>query len=249
MPQPLGRRRSRAAGQIEKTNTVDAMTDAVEDKEDGYLPVSRLAIAAAVVGLASAVAVANPLFLVVPIIGCGLAVAAMADVSREEAAKAGRLAALAGLALSLGFGFQAATHLTVSLVGARGRAVAVAEAFVVAAGEGRHDDAIVMCRYDALPDTLMPQSSGPLAGEAGVEVRQKFVTMPTVAALAACGSIEPRFEEARADDIKGEAWVVTLAVPCPEASQGEVRLDVTVERDPTSGGGTDRWLITGHTLR
>ena len=71
MPQPLGPRRSRAVDQIEKTNTVDAMTDAVEDKEDGYLPVSRLAIAAAFVGLASAVAVANPLFLVVPIIGCG----------------------------------------------------------------------------------------------------------------------------------------------------------------------------------
>jgi hypothetical protein len=224
------------------------MTDEIQDSESGYLPVSRLAIAAAVVGLASAAAVANPLFLVVPIIGCGLAVAGLADVSHQDAPKAGRLAALAGLALSLGFGFQSAVHQTVSFVGARSRAVAVAEAFVVAAGEGRYDDAIVMCRYDALPETLMPQPSGPLAGDAGVEVREKFVLMPTVAALGACGSIDPRLDETRAADIKGNAWVVTLTVPCEQASKAEVRLDVTVERNPIPGE-TDRWLITGHELR
>ena len=135
------------------------MTDTLQDNESGYLPVSRLAVVAGILGLVSAAAVANPLFLVVPIIGCGLAIAALADVSREDAPKAGRLAALAGLALSLGFGLQSATHQAISFVGVRGRAVAVAEAFVVAAGEGRHEDALVMCRYDALPETLLPQSA------------------------------------------------------------------------------------------
>lgn len=224
------------------------MTDDRGDNEGSYLPVSRLAVAAAVVGLASAAAVGNPLFLVVPIIGFGLGLAALADVGREDAPKAGRLAALAGLALSLGFGFQAATHQAISFVGARGRAVAVAEAFVVAAGEGRHDDAIVMCRYDALPETLLPQTSGPLAGEAGVEVREKFGKMPTVEALSACGTVEPRLEAARAADIGGGLWVVTIAVPCQEASSGDVRLDVKVERDPLSSE-TDRWLIVGHELQ
>jgi len=224
------------------------MTDTLQDNESGYLPVSRLAVAAGILGLVSAVAVANPLFLVVPIIGCGLALAALADVSREDAPKAGRLAALAGLALSLGFGLQSATHQAISFVGARGRAVAVAEAFVVAAGEGRHDDAIVMCRYDALPETLLPQSSGPLAGEAGVEVREKFGKMRTVAALSACGTVEPQMEAARAADISGGLWVVTLAVPCEESSNGDVVLDVKVERDPLSSE-TDRWLIVGHELQ
>lgn len=223
------------------------MANDIQDDESGYLPVSRLAIAAAVVGVASAMAVANTLFLVVPLIGLGLSAAALADVSREEAPKAGRLAALAGLALSIGFGAQSAVHLGVSYAGARTRAVAVAEAFVVAAGEGRHDDAVVMCRYDALPETIMPQSSGPLAGEAGKEVRQKFVLMPTVAALSACGTVEPRLEATRSEDSEGQTWVVTLAVPCSEAAEGEVRLDVTVSRDPLPGE-TDRWLVTGHEL-
>ena len=48
------------------------MTDDMQDDENGYLPVSRLAVAAAIVGVASAAAVANPLFLVVPIIGFAL---------------------------------------------------------------------------------------------------------------------------------------------------------------------------------
>lgn len=224
------------------------MTDTLQDNESGYLPVSRLAVVAGILGLVSAAAVANPLFLVVPIIGCGLAIAALADVSREDAPKAGRLAALAGLALSLGFGLQSATHQAISFVGARGRAVAVAEAFVVAAGEGRHEDALVMCRYDALPETLLPQSSGPLAGEAGVEVREKFGKMPTVAALSVCGTVEPQLKAARAADINGALWVVTLAVPCEESSKGDVLLDVKVERDPLSSE-TDRWLIVGHELQ
>lgn len=223
------------------------MTNDIQDDESGYLPVSRLAIAAVVVGVASAAAVANPLFLVVPLIGFGLSVAALADVGREEAPKAGRLAALAGLALSIGFGAQATVHRGVSYVGAKNRAAAVAEAFVVAASEGRYDDALVMCRYDALPETIMPQSSGPLAGEAGKEVRQKFVLMPTIAALAGCGTVEPQFEATRPDNAEGETWVVTLAVPCSEAAEGQVRLDVTVSRDPLPGE-TDRWLVTGHDL-
>jgi hypothetical protein len=219
-----------------------------DNSEDGYLPVSRLAIAAAVVGVASAAAVANPLFLVIPLVGAGLSVASLADVDREGSPKAGRLAALAGLALSIGFGLQSAVHLGVSYMGARGRAVAIAEAFVVAAGEQRYDDAIVMCRYDALPDTTTPQSSGPFNGEAGAEMREKFVLMPTIATLASCGSSEPRVEQSRSEDIEGESWVVTLAVPSGEGASGDVVIDVTVSRDPTSMD-TDRWLVTGHTLQ
>lgn len=219
-----------------------------DDTEDGYLPVSRLAIASAVVGIASAAAVANPLFLVVPLIGAGLSVAGLADVGREGSPKAGRLAALAGLALSIGFGLQSAVHLGVSYMGARSRAVALAEAFVVAAGEGRYDDAIVMCRYDALPDTTTPQSSGPFEGEAGAEMREKFVLMPSIATLASCGSSEPRVEQSRSEDIEGESWVVTLAVPDGGGASGDVVIDVTVSRDPTSTE-TDRWLVTGHALQ
>jgi hypothetical protein len=219
-----------------------------EDTENGYLPVSRLAIAAAVVGVVSAAAVANTMFLVVPLVGVALAVAGLADVGRDDAPKAGRMAALAGLALSIGFGLQSAVHLGVSLVGARGRAVAVAEAFAVAVAEGRHDDAVVMCRYDALPESLMAVRPEEGVDDGGAEVRKKFVLMPTIAALTSCGGAEPRVEQSRAEDIEGESWVVTLAVPCSEAASGEVVLDITVARDPLATKH-DRWLVTGHTLQ
>ena len=224
------------------------MTDDMQDDENGYLPVSRLAVAAAIVGVASAAAVANPLFLVVPIIGLALSLAALADVGRVDAPKAGRLAALAGLALSLGFGLQATVYQAISYTAARGRAVTVAEAFVVAVSEGRQEDALVMCRYDALPDTLMPQPSGPLSSDAGEEVREKFAVMPSIAALLACGPSTPRVDETRADDSEGKGWVVTLGVPSKSAGEEEILLDVTVRRDPFVGN-TDRWLVTGHALR
>jgi hypothetical protein len=225
----------------------DAMTDNTHDDEGGYLPVSRLAVAAAVVGVAAAAAVANPLFLVVPLIGVGLSVAALADVGREDAPKAGRLAAVTGLALSVGFALQSSVYQVVSLNGAKGRAVAVAEAFVVAVGEGRREDAVVMCRYDALPETLMPQSSGPLDGEAGKEVREKFAKMPSIAAVTSCGAVEPRVVQTRAEDRGGESWIVTLVIPCEQSGTGEVLLDITVRRDPFTGD-TDRWLVTAHEL-
>lgn len=225
------------------------MQTSLETDQGEYLPISGLAVAAACVGVASAAAVVSPLFLVVPMIGAGLSVMALGDVARREAPKAGRLAALAGLALSIGFGTQAASQMAVRFTSSRARAMAAAEAFVTAVGQGRNVDAIAMCRYDALPDTLLPQPSGPLVGEAAAEILAKFGLMPTVAAVQACGGRPPAIEAARADDTTWEAWRVSVAVPCEGAdSSAPVRLDVKVGRDPTASA-TDRWLITGHALR
>ena len=75
----------------------------------GYRPVSGLAVAALIVGCVSALALVSPVFWVVPLVGAALALVAVRDVTRSGVAKAGGLAAVAGLALSLGFGAQAVT--------------------------------------------------------------------------------------------------------------------------------------------
>jgi len=116
---------------------------------NGYLPVSRLAVGAIVLGGCSALAVVSPFFLVVPLVAVALAVAACADCDRPGAQKAGRLAALTGLALAIGFGAQAVSTLVVSRTIAAGRAVAAAEIFLAAVRDGRSTDAKSMCGAEA----------------------------------------------------------------------------------------------------
>lgn len=122
---------------------------AAEAEVPGYLPVSRLAVGGLVLGLCSALAVVSPFFLVVPLVAVAVAMAGCADCDRAGAPKAGRLAALAGLALAIGFGAQAASALVVARSIAAGRAVAAAEIFLAAVRDGRAADAEAMCGAEA----------------------------------------------------------------------------------------------------
>lgn len=122
-----------------------AVSPAAESEVPGYLPVSRLAIGALVLGICSALALASSFFLVVPLVALAVSLAGCADCDRAGAPKAGRLAALAGLALAIGFGMQTLSSLVVARSIAGGRAVAAAEIFLAAVREGRSADAEAMC--------------------------------------------------------------------------------------------------------
>jgi len=121
----------------------------IEPGEGDYAAVSRLAVAALGMGLAAATALVGPAFLGVPLLGIALAVAALADIHRAGGLKVGRLAALAGLALSVGFGAQAATGLGVSRWLAAQRAEEAARLFLEAIRDDRLDDARGMGGLDA----------------------------------------------------------------------------------------------------
>ena len=115
----------------------------------GYRPVSSLAVAALIIGCVSALALVSPVFWVVPLVGVALAVVAVRDVSRSGVAKAGGLAAVAGLALALGFGAQAVTAAATARWLAAARAEAAAGFWLEAVCDGRSDDARSMCGPDA----------------------------------------------------------------------------------------------------
>ena len=115
----------------------------------GYRPVSVVAVAALALGVLSAVSLVSPLFLVVPLVAVAVAVAALADVGREGAAKAGRLAAVAGLALAIGFGAQAVVSGVVKRSILSARAVAAAEILLEAVRDGRQGDVDAMCGMEA----------------------------------------------------------------------------------------------------
>jgi hypothetical protein len=114
-----------------------------------YASVSRLAVAALAMGLAAATALVGPAFLVVPLLGIALAVAALADIRRAGGLKVGRLATLIGLALSVGFGAQGATAFGVSRWLAARRAEEAARVFIEAIRNERLDDARGMGGPDA----------------------------------------------------------------------------------------------------
>lgn len=126
-------------------------TSEVATEVSGYRPVSSLAVAALIVGCVSALALVNPVFWVVPLVGVAVALVAVRDVTRSGVAKAGGLAALAGLALSLGFGAQAVTAAATARWLAASRAEAAAGFWLDALCDGRTDDARSMCSPDAAP--------------------------------------------------------------------------------------------------
>jgi len=68
-----------------------------------YRAVSRPAIVALVLGLASATALAHPLLLAVPVVAVAVGLAAMASVARNSQTLIGRKAALTGILLALLF--------------------------------------------------------------------------------------------------------------------------------------------------
>lgn len=115
----------------------------------GYRPVSSLAVAALFVGCMSALALVSPVFWVVPLVGAALALVAVRDVTGSGVAKAGGLAAVAGLALSLGFGAQAVTAAATARWLAAARAEAAAGFWLDVLCDGRVDDARSMCGPDA----------------------------------------------------------------------------------------------------
>jgi hypothetical protein len=111
------------------------------DELPSYRPVSALAVIACIGGMCSAAALVAPILWMVPLIGVALSVAALADVARPPVGKAGRLAALAGLALSLGFGAQAATTAAASQWVTARRAEAAARYWLEAVCAARLADA------------------------------------------------------------------------------------------------------------
>jgi len=115
----------------------------------GYRPVSAVAVMALVTGAVSALALVSPFFWIVPLLAIGLALAGLADVRRPGAEKAGRAAALVGLALAIGFGSQAASATATARWIGSARARAAAAAWLEAIHQDRLDDARGMCEADA----------------------------------------------------------------------------------------------------
>lgn len=223
------------------------MSDSVVE----YRPVSVLAMVALAVGMVSALALVSQMAWALPIVGIGVAVAALADV-RSGTGKTGRWAALGGLALSIGFAAQAvsSTLMTRSIAGER--AVIVARSFVDALREDRLADAMSMSGpMMSMLATQKPRIK-PGAAETDGGTREQFLELPVVVAATRCGAASSIVGIRPVPSVDYDrAWDVQVEIaPCAERSTGRVVLQVTVE--PGSGalrrGTPERWAVTACTL-
>jgi len=217
----------------------------MEDTAD-YRPVSRWAIAAAAVGSCSALALVTRFAWWLPLVGVVLAVAALADVARPAAAKAGRLAALAGLALSLGFGAQAVTATLVDRWILGRRAVAAAGMWIDAVRAGRQDEALGISAPSVLPGSGGPR--GRPEEEERADRAARFAAHDVVRAVAACGATRPTILGAAPVGSDASAWEVRAALDGCGADDATLRVVVESRTGPLRKGAVERWMITAFDL-
>lgn len=201
------------------------------DQASDYRPVSPLAVAAAVLGCCSAMAVVTPFAWFVPLIGVATAVAALADLARPAAARVGRLPALAGLALAVGFGAQAVTDATVGRWIERSRAVSTATAWIEAVRAGRIDEAIGISG-----PSVLPSAPGTEPGS-DAEQAAAFATLPAVRAVAggpaAIASAAPL-------GMGDRAWLVRATIDGRTA----IRIIAMPRAMAKNRGAVERWTVT-----
>lgn len=203
-----------------------------------YRPVSRLAVLALAAGVCSGLAVFSTVCWAIPLVAIALAVAALADVHREGARKAGGLAALAGLALAVGFGVQAVSAAAVSRWVAAQRAQATALAWIDAVRAARYADAMALADRGAGVTT-------PPDEDLAVEAIRK---QPLVEAVQACpAAAQVTVLSTQPDERGGGSWQVrgTLADPAAgHAAAVTFRIVVTPQAVRRHRGLVERWGVT-----
>ena len=222
------------------------MTPVADERATGaisdYRPVSPLAVAALALGICSAMALVTRFAWVVPLVAAAVAIAALADLARPGTAKAGRLLALAGLALAVGFGAQAVTSAAVDRWIESHRAGAAARAWIDAVRDGRPAEALGLCGAAVASTASMP----PDPTETDVEVRrlERFIQLDAVRAVAACHATQPEVTSCQPLGTDDNAWTVRAALT--SCGGGEETLRLVVSPKTTAAGTTgvvERWKV------
>lgn len=217
--------------------TPESPIDAAAD----YRPVSPLAVAALAAGCTSALAVITRFAWAVPLVGITLACVALADVARPESRKAGRLAALAALALSVGFGAQAVTSHLVDRWIVAGRATAAAQAWIDALREGRTAEALGFCAPTVLSQSSLPPNLE--HDELEAERLRRFAELPAVQATVGCTGTRPPITDAAAIGTDDGAWTIRADLTSCGSPAAGLRLVVVPRRVAGTAGPVEQWRI------
>lgn len=221
--------------------------DLADAPDEGYRPLSGLAVASAILGCISAIAIVTPAVLVFPLLGASIAVLALRELGKPDVVQIGRSAALVGLALSLGFAGQSVAS---TLLGNWLRERRVEESlnvFVDAVQDDRMSAVRTMLSPLLVP---MPDAAedapaakpDPAALDAGVR------KIPAIAAIRACeagGDTKATFDRHRADSKEAkEAWLATIAVaPCRGGRDLVIEVEMALMWEKKPGAWQEKWVI------
>jgi len=205
-----------------------------------YRPVSGLAVAALLAGCGSVLVLFTPLAAVLPLSAIPLAAVALADLRRSEGRRVGRSAALAGLALAVGFTTQAAASALADRWIMGGRATAAARAWIDAVREERLADAIGLCSSAALPGAGRDPFALPSGDE---DPENAFRELPAVVAVAACGSVRPAVVVGR-DPSGGGAWIARADLGACGSSDARLTLRLEPNLQARGRQVLEQWLVT-----
>ena len=183
------------------------------------------------------------------LLGLIVSVIALRDLARPETLKVGRLAAIAGLALSIGFGSQA----TVSRLAARqiiaARAVQAATIWLEAIREERLLDARGMMSPAIVPAVEYlgthedaPAVNDPVAYEPAMRQLRSIKAISEcgkAAAIVRCTGYTPESQESR------ETWTARIRLaPCDDGDSRELELALQQTLRAAEGGRVERWEVT-----
>lgn len=240
----------------------------------GYRPVSLLAIATAVAGVASALALVSPALWVVPLLTVALAAMALRDVAprrdqeedqEEDRAseagdggaasvahgvdrKTGRWLALLGLALAIGFGAQSAVSFVVARSVTRSRSEAAARMFLDMVRKERMADAIKCCLPQVTPPVSARKMDGPPTPEAQTRAAEGALrSMDVIRAIQRCGDDAPVQIHCVGPETRlKDSWVLEVRVgPCPDGKTLKIKM-LMQSRAVTRGKRPyDNWMVGG----
>jgi len=216
---------------------------------DEYHPVSGMAVAAAIFGVLSLAAAIHPSFFILPVLGLVFAVVALRDLAQPDSIKIGRLAARAGLALSLLFGCLGLTRSLTTTWTANRRAEQVAAGWVDAILDGKILEAHAMLmpflRVNAPGDPEGDVSTGLFDSQA---IEAAYRLYPEVAATLACGAAKREsatlVEYVPDSKEREEVWIVRVTIsPC--GSRESLILDIEVESEllKQPDGWFEQWYV------
>ena len=218
-----------------------------EEEQTAYRPVSVWAILAFLVGLASPVALVDPLGLFVPAAGIALAAWAFHALDHADPRPTGRRWAVAGLVLSLFFAAAAPVRFVARRHALHQRACEFCEQWLAAIRQNRPWLAFELMR----PAGARPALDTPLdelSKSEGFKVGyQKFLENPVVKALFADRDgfsarfvRESLFQSYYDRDFLGETYEATFS---PGRNPGRLLIRFGLERTISEKDGREQWKM------
>lgn len=214
-----------------------------------YRSVSRIAVFAALFGVASAAVLISPLLVVVPLAAVVLAVVALRSIDASEGQLVGRVPALVGLSLAVlfvGWGFSRYVTRQTQL---EKHAQAFAEQWLALMAEGRHREAYQLQQSSA--QRFFSAEALEHLFDDDPERRDMFqtaLTQPPLSDFLAEGrDVRYRYEGVASSRRynRDDFVVLHYVIERPAQRGGERPMWVTVQRTTNPMTGHTDWLISG----